>query len=448
MVARTGRPEASRTRAGVDPAGTVSRSSAALEGVRAACRAGFELRRIRAAEADQWVVSDGALRHRSGGFFSVNGVSDGETEGVLLYQPQAAVTGVLTARVDGQRRFLLQARAEPGCVDEVQFGPTVQSTPANFLRLHGGVATPYVEAFIDFDPRISVLEDTTQLDLGERYLFKTKRSILLETEAPAAPRGIYIWATPEAVLDSVGRSAFLNIDLRSILSVSRWSHDADSGDLAPRAPLLRQGLQAPVRPDLLGDVIAALHRVRPAPKRFVPLASLANWRQTEWGWSEVVPVQGFSIDFFHLEAAFREVGAWAQPLVNSASEGHAVLACRERGGSLELCVRALPERGLATTSALAPTYLRYPGEPGEAPEWLRPPEAHVWSSTLESDEGGRFYRDASRYEIVRVDDARQPEVESGFWLRLSELKQLLCMSNLCTIQLRGIVSQLLGVTEL
>jgi hypothetical protein len=70
----------------------------------------------------------------------------------------------------------------------------------------------------------------------------------------------------------------------------------------------------------------------------------------------------------------------------------------------------------------------------------------VWSETTESDEGGRFYRDTSKYRLVKV-DRNAGAGEPGSWLRLSELKLLLTRSNLCTIQLRGIVSQLLGVED-
>jgi oxidase EvaA len=180
--------------------------------------------------------------------------------------------------------------------------------------------------------------------------------------------------------------------------------------------------------------------------RFVPLAELENWRETEMGWSEREPRQGFSVDFFQVSAAFREVGTWVQPLVNSATEGQVILACRERGGLLEFFLRPVAERGLATAAALAPSYVRYPGAVGQAPAWLREPAARIWSHTIESDEGGRFYRDASAYQIVRTDAAAEPDPSGGAWLRLSEMKMLLRSSNVCTIQLRGIVSHLLGLS--
>ena len=149
--------------------------------------------------------------------------------------------------------------------------------------------------------------------------------------------------------------------------------------------------------------------------------------------------------FFEVNTAYREVRSWVQPLVDSSSQGHVVLAARENAGHLEFLVRPTTETGLASTTALGPTYVRYPGSDGSPPEWLQSPEVVVWSSTTESDEGGRFYRDASRYEVVRVDDVAVPAATDGIWVRLSELKAMLRTSNVCTIQLRGVVSHLLGV---
>ena len=125
-----------------------------------------------------------------------------------------------------------------------------------------------------------------------------------------------------------------------------------------------------------------------------------------------------------------------------------MLACRERENRIECYVRVAPELGLTNGAALLPSYLRYPGSLGSLPEWLADDRATIWSETIESDEGGRFYRDTSRYEIVRTDNGPEPSGNDGRWLWLSELKLMLSTSNVCAIQLRGLTSQLLGVTDL
>lgn len=388
-------------------------SVADLRAVLDTCRANFTVEQVPSDRTDQWEVRDGALQHVSGGFFSVNGVQTAEGAALMLYQPQAAVTGVLTARISGARCVLLQGRAEPGCLGGAQFGPTVQSTPANFMRLHGGASTPYVEGFISYLPTVSILQDTTQLDLGERYLFKTKRSIVLEEARPEAPTGTFIWAAPDVLQSAVSETAFLNIDLRSVLAIMPWSLDPDAGEPCPVARSVHASLSATLRPEILGEVHARLNAAPPPHRPFVPLSTLANWQQTQWGWSEIEPAQGFAVKFYEVEAAFREVRRWVQPLVDSADQGEAILACRERQGRLEVCVRVAPETGLAGGIACLPTHLRYPGASGATPDWLQPPAARIWHETVESDEGGRFFQDASRYALVRVDDATVPAIDGA-----------------------------------
>jgi dTDP-4-dehydro-6-deoxy-alpha-D-glucopyranose 2,3-dehydratase len=305
--------------------GEVARSASDLERVLDHCRQGFAVRQVPPAEADQWSVIDGALQHKSRGFFSVNAISDGHESYVLLYQPQSAVTGLLSCIVGNECWFLLQARAEPGCLGGAQFGPTVQSTPANFLRMHGGATTPYVDAFIAFDPSVSIIDDTTQLDLGERYLFKSKRCALVETRSPQSPLKAFVWATPRAICEAVQRSTFLNIDLRSILSIANWSPHSGAADIAPQSEAVRKSLAAAIRPDVLGDLLSQLQRASRIQPKFIPLETAEDWFATEMGWRERERRQGFGIDFFAVIAPYREVGGWVQPLVNSFGEGQGSL---------------------------------------------------------------------------------------------------------------------------
>jgi oxidase EvaA len=424
----------------------VAHDIAALEKALDTARAGFSLRQVPMSATEHWSLVDGAIQHRSGGFFSISGVrrEGEEQERVMLYQPQGALNGLLSTVIGGERHFLLQARAEPGNLGEAQFGPTVQSTPANYLRMHGGARTPYIETFLQHSPDVTLLRETAQLDLGERYLFKTKRLIALEATENQETLPCFIWANPSAVRQAVTRSTFLNTDLRSMLAFSSWSADEADGELTPLSAEVRRSLVPPPRGEVLAELETALCAVSPRRTGFVPLKNLSNWELDDWGLRERVPDQGFSVEFFEVAAAYREVGQWIQPLINSGGEGRVVLACREVEGMTEVFVQPLAEFGLASGCALAPSYLLYPGMVDSPPEWLV--NARILSETLESDEGGRFYKDSSRYQIVGIDaDAPQPPTALGFWLRISEVKHCLDVSNRCSIQLRCILSHLLAV---
>ena len=82
---------------------------------------------------------------------------------------------------EGNIYVLVQARIEPGNSRIGHFGPTIQSTPANYMRLHGGKSTPYLEYFFGCKPKDArVIGNSMQYDLGKRYYQKSKTLIYVE----------------------------------------------------------------------------------------------------------------------------------------------------------------------------------------------------------------------------------------------------------------------------
>lgn len=186
-------------------------STAELKDFLAESKIGFVVAPIDLRDMTTWHFFEGALSHKSGGFFSVAGVQFEAQPGrqaIFLYQPQSALTGLLTCMIGGRRHFLLQARAEPGNVAQAQFGPTVQSTPANYLRAHGGKASPYIEWFTTYQSQIQVLHDSMQLDYGERYLFKSKRLIVAQCDPTIPVQDGFIWVPADLMNALVAESNF------------------------------------------------------------------------------------------------------------------------------------------------------------------------------------------------------------------------------------------------
>lgn len=405
-------------------------------------RTGFFVAPINLQDMTSWHLLNGALSHRSGGFFSVAGVQfEGEQarQAIFLFQPQSALTGLLTCVIGGQRYFLLQARAEPGNIGQVQYGPTVQSTPANYLRAHGGKASPYVEFFTTYQSGIQVVHDSMQLDYGERYLFKSKRLIIAQCEPNIPVEAGFIWVPAYLMNELVAQSNFSTFDLRSLLVMCDWD-GAQEAALRPANPMVRSSLQLPIRPEKLAQVFASLPG-NICRYHFCDLSRMDNWSISERGIAEREVQQGFDIAYYHVEVRGREVASWSQPLVTSKTEGYASLLCRLADDSLEVLVRVAAESGLQTGKALLPSYLRYPGASSDE----LPPLTKVLLQTTESDEGGRFFCDTSRYELILHSGSTEPD---GVWLRVSELKFLLANSNICSIQLRCLASMLLGTLRI
>lgn len=419
-----------------------------LQAARRSMRADFRIEEIpRDDAAEFWSVRDGALQHKTGGFFSVSGFRD-PRDGrprLMLYQPQGAVNGLATKLIDGQRVFLLQARAEPGNEEEVQFGPSLQSTPANWMRLHGGKASPYAARFLNFLPETTNLVETTQLDLGGRYVQKSKRVAIAEVPRGETLDTGFHWVSGEAVVEGVAADYCFNTDLRAALAIAPWSSDPASGELVPRSEPVARSLDAPVRPEVIGTLLGRFQTAERVRLEQVPLEAMPNWAAGPLGFDERTPDQRLSIRFYSVSARAREMATWIQPLVVGQSEGRSILACRERDGMLEVRIAVRPEIGLPNGVALGPTFLAYPGEDtGRAGE-MGFDAARRLVCVRESDEGGRFINHRSLCELVLVDDDLPIDATApGAWLRVSELKLFLGLSNLCSIQLRTISSLLLA----
>ncbi|MEM1153859.1 MAG: NDP-hexose 2,3-dehydratase family protein [Pseudomonadota bacterium] len=424
---------------------TVGKTKAELDQVLGLSKADFQLKQVPSADAPQWAESEGKLQHESGGYFSCVGISSATSEHIMLYQPQSAITGLLRARHEDGERYLLQARAEPGCINSAQFGPTVQSTPANIQRAHGGSAPPFIERFMEGSVLDALVDDTSQLDLGERYLHKCKRSILLETEQCELEDQNYVWATVPALLEGLATSTFFNIDLRSILAISNWSPHIDELTLGPISTLVVKSLQKEVREQLLGSIIKSIAAGSDTCVQLLPIDQLKNWSRTKMGWQEIEHSRGYAVEFYSVKANFREINSWVQPLINSQNTGEAVLACRVRQGSLELFVKPMRESGIRA-GVLGPSHIRYPGSAIDRPDWLETTARTQWISTLESDEGGRFFQDATHYRLVWVEEGCDID-EQGYWISVAELKALLRISNTASIQLRALASLLLAAPD-
>ncbi|MEO0361187.1 MAG: NDP-hexose 2,3-dehydratase family protein, partial [Pseudomonadota bacterium] len=359
-----------------------------LQTARAAMRTGFSIREIAMADAaPHWALIDGAVRHSTGGFFAIAGFTDPETgaERLMLNQPQGAVNGLATAiGAEGRRVFLLQSRAEPGNEEEVQFGPSLQSTPANWMRLHGGAPSPYAAAFLEHAAEARTLVETTQLDLGGRYVLKSKRVSISEGPQTQPSEPGFHWTTCEGVLAGLDVDYCFNTDLRAAIGVAPWSADPEAGELAPRSELVRRSLAAPARAEALGAAIAKLSERIPAPLWPTPIEALSNWEVGPQGLDERRPDQNLSVRFYEIEARAREMKSWIQPLIVGRGEGRFLLLCRERGGAAEVFVAVRREPGLPNGAAFAPSFLAYPGEPTTTPEWIEAARPRPWIEVRES----------------------------------------------------------------
>jgi oxidase EvaA len=183
------------------------------------------VRRVALEDLERWTLekSTGNLRHDSGQFFSIEGVSarcgGREFYDLLINQPEVGILGLIVKKVDGIYYALMQAKAEPGNVDGTQIAPTVQATRSNYMRVHGGKLPLFVERFLGRAKR-KVIYEGLQSEEGARFWKKNNLNIVLEVGAeeledlPAEFRWMTLYQLKRLLL----KSNVVNISARSVLA--------------------------------------------------------------------------------------------------------------------------------------------------------------------------------------------------------------------------------------
>lgn len=366
----------------------------------------------------EWRLQEGAIRHVSGRFFRVVGLrwrkEGAEWQQPFIEQREVGTLGFLARQVEGGLAFLVHAKAEPGNVGIAQIAPTCQATASNRDRVHGGEAPPYVG---QFDDRHGVpLADSTQSEQGSRFLGKFNRNITLLTEAEVPVGEDHRWVTFEALRPLLLEDFLVNTDARSVICTTPWERLVGDVPFSGEDALsfaLRRSFLAPVREDVLAQVMVALRhsRLSAEPATLCPIERLSGWHFDR---NRAVTLTDGRLALHHIEvrAASREVSTWDQPILTSCAEQSVDLDCRCDEETLRFGFRAVWEPGLGAGTELAPT--RIGGEASAGATLLQ---------VRQSDEGGRFLRDVAKYRVRDVTGEVQDS--ALLWLSLSEIHWLL-----------------------
>ncbi|MFD0692239.1 NDP-hexose 2,3-dehydratase family protein [Actinomadura fibrosa] len=409
-------------------------------------------------EPDGWgfAPGTGVLGHRSGRFFTVEGMHVTTNQGPVgewwqpvLVQRDIAILGLIAKEFDGVLHFLLQAKMEPGNVGMVQLSPTVQATPSNYTRVHGGRPSRYVEYFTD-PARGRVLVDVMQSEQGAWFHLKRNRNVVVEVRDDVAAHEDFLWLTLGQIGCLLQRPNVVNMDARTVLGC--LSAMADAG--ASGAEVFGEPLGDPPEPGAvhpMTEVMSWLVRRKcehEMSARLVPLTALPGWRRDT---DRIRPEDGageFSIASVRVHARTREAPRWKQPLLAPHGPTLAGLVVRSVNGVPHALVRAEALPGYRDTIELGPT-VRFPMHAYDrTPPEHRPPFLdHLLTAgdgvrydTVQSEEGGRFLHAETRYLVVEAGDDFPRRVPPDFsWISLKQLNALQRHGHYLGIEVRSLL---------
>jgi oxidase EvaA len=254
------------------------------------------------------------------------------------------------------------------------------------------------------------------------------------------------------------RNNFVNMDARTVLSCIPF---ATKGESPPRAVTdtfgraLWRSLQASTigaysNEAIIGWFTRQKFKYDLDVER-IPLRHVRNWIRTE---RELIheTKRFFSIIACAVEADNREVASWTQPMIKPRQQGLIAMIVREINGVLHFLVQAKVEPGNFDVVEMAPTVQCVTDSYQDAaPDRLPPFVSYVLNArpeqllfdTMQSEEGGRFFREENRNMIVMAGPDFPDNLPDNYiWMTAGQLKEFIKYNNFVNVQARCLLASL------
>lgn len=411
----------------------------------------------------------GTICHDSGRFFSIEGIrvrsdwgSVPHWDQPIINQPEIGYLGLLGKKMNGVLHLLVQAKIEPGNINLVQISPTLQATKSNYSQVHQGKRPRYLEYFNGQKPA-TLLLDQLQSEQGARFLRKRNRNIIVEvpTEEEIEAHPDFVWMSIGQIKRMMRHDNIVNMDTRTVLSgisFGGYSPETLEGVFTLAAHgyenrlMLASALSTGNARNDFRNIISWITRLKSRYELIVerlPLDQVLGWQEVD---GEIRRADGkyFTVIGVNVAINNREVASWDQPMIRPSQEGLIAFIVRPINGIYHFLVQAKLEAGNFDIIELAPTVQCLTGNyrvglneysVNYITEVLSAPASSVLYSTLQSEEGGRFFNEQNRNMIVEVSEDFPLEVADNYcWMTLNQMLRLIEFNNYLNIAARSLIS--------
>lgn len=413
------------------------------------------LNQIPLEECTPWYYDEklGMIRNVKGTFFQITGLRWTKNNGEMVEQPiilqeEIGFLGIICCKIQGVWHYLMQAKIEPGNVNNVQVSPTIQATKSNFTQQHGGAKPAFLEYFINME-HSDVLVDQIQSEQSSRFLGKRNRNVILMQNEQLEEPPTHRWMTLPQIKELMKYDNLVNMDTRTVLSCIPYVLLGDEGDVPFQNKLYFSRTASSLERQTIVDIYKQINDFKMFERgkiEKVPLFDLQDWKMEN---GEFYHVNGypFKLIFCNIAIEGREVTEWKQPLFAATGIATFGLICCDDDGMLKFLIKVKPEIGCFDGIEIGPTIQEEAGSivvedcvTSLFREKLERKEG-ILVDVLLSEEGGRFYREQNRNVIISIQKGEIPAVPKGYvWSDYGTLNILTQINNCLNIQLRNLLS--------
>ncbi len=423
---------------------------------------------IKFSEMKEWSLDrdKGRICHQSGGFFSIEGIkveaSFGPTtcwDQPIINQPEIGFLGCIVKEFNGVLYFLVQAKIEPGNVNNIQLSPTLQATRSNYTRKHKGAPPKFLNYF-NGDSKSNILLDQLQSEQGSRFLKKRNRNIIVQVEDEIGLDDDFQWITLGQIKKLLAVDNLVNMDLRTVISGIQFdlltsskicqSGSYDSVINGFGMNLLNFPLDSSNELFSLSELntwLIGLKATNSLMVERVPLAALDKWAFSDSGISHMDQLY-FDVCWVSVAIENREVSSWNQPIIRPLEIGIVAFIVKKINGTYHFLVQAKLEPGNFDIFEFGPTVQCSPGlyknSLTELPYLkyvLGARQEQIRYRSVQSEEGGRFYHEQNQHLIIEADEGFEISTPNEYrWMSFNQLLYYIQFSNSLNIQARSLIS--------
>lgn len=404
---------------------------------------------------------DGSIHHDTGRFFSIVGIDVKTDYGTnnhwrqpIILQPEVGYLGILTKEIDGVLYFLMQAKIEPGNVNCVQISPTLQATKSNYKRVHSGKSPNYLDFFINARPE-NIILDQLQSEQGARFMRKRNRNIIIKVDEDVPVLEDFRWMTLGQIKELMHYNNMVNMDTRTVLSGLKISDYITPLDGINGMSQLGKDMVLSSKTNhsfvSTRDHLSWLTNLKAQydlQVNYCPILDMPGWKKTD---TEIAreDQRYFKIIGVNVTISNREVSTWCQPLVQPMQQGICAFIIKKIHGVYHFLVQAKLECGNFDVFELAPTVQcltgNIPSDQRLQPVFyqyvINAKKEQIIFDTIQSEEGGRFYKEQNRNIIIEADNDFPLDLPERFtWMTLRQIYKFLRFNNYLNIQARSLIS--------
>lgn len=421
-----------------------------------------DVNRVPFREMSDWFIdSDGCLHHNSGKFFSIQGLHVEtdygrihEWDQPIINQPEIGYLGILTKEIEGTLYFLMQAKIEPGNVNCVQISPTLQATKSNYTQVHGGNKPAYLDYFRNAKPE-NIILDQLQSEQGARFRRKRNRNIIIKVESEIPILEDFRWMTLGQIKELMYCDNIVNMDTRTVISGIDFTQYLTPLVNPNKFSQFGLDMIKSARQEIglhnLGDLLSWLSNLKSTYDLSIlykAINKLKGWHIND---TEIANDESefFKVIGVNVSISNREVTKWSQPLIQPMQQGICCFIIKKISGIYHFLVQAKLEAGNFDVMELAPTVQCLTGNVYTSqykPEFSmfvldENSNKKILYDVLQSEEGGRFYKEQNRNMLVEVSDDFPIELpERYIWMTLGQMFNFIKFNNFLNIQARSLLA--------